>query len=982
METFSRLARRAAHLLTLEVFALALLVYPLQMSAERLETLRAWFLSGPWAGALRQSGVDPASVWRFDLSAIINSGFDPLVLKEGLMKATVVLALVVWLLSHITRAAAPEPRRLPTLRLVWLVVAVAVITGSFFWGTGGFGENRHMVWLQARTCFSALAGLAFLMMLGDLVRCRRVGERWVAALFVLTTPIVLIALLQHLGDQILPPDRYQWLGLIPLARDPMNTDVDLSRNIIGSLIGHNNGAALVCVPGLCLAPGVWARSRRRWLRGALVLWVFLAAWVVLRSHSRSVYLALALGAAIWSLLRWAALPRRGQRLIGPGARRWLLAGVVLFLALQTFPNPLRAVEGLGPRMRRLIDASDLLTDTRMRTLVCGLPAFRDRFFTGWGIGSFTWVYPPYQGRHFTSPENLDTRLAPTALLTNAAHNDWLQLAIEMGLAGLLVGVWGVALWWGRGWRFLRGGTPALLDGALVSGLLCAGIIWMLQSGFDFPMRVVPTALMGVVLLALAGNAPEIWGPPRFAAAPPLTGGRRALRWVAALLVLAWCVWPPRWWVGPPHSMNPSAMAPSLSLALRPLAGEVMADARHVLAQSHMQRYYTDASLRGTPEGFAMLAEARAQLRAALMIDPANGEIRHHLGEVLTHLGAQNPALCEAAIEELTAAMDEVRNYTSFYYIGECHHTLSVAFGEQALQAAAEGDSARAEELRQRQAEHWRQAQSAYLRALMLNPADPYSADTLAKMYLQEGAWRDAVGIVRTMRHWRPDWYRDRWVRDTVADLDMGRFERALQRLRVITAVEPDAPEYLAMAADAYLRLGDLTRAQATIDELHRRFAREHLFDHLDVLLLVAQGQLGPALERAREVHAQTGARLLLYLEHLLLRRLGRTDEAQRVYAQVVAELRAEGRAAEEADFFLGTIAWERFSDPETAEMFYRRIAEDPPGPPTLVWYRLAERAHERGDSAEALGWLERMSEAQRAAYPPAEALWRDLRAAQ
>ncbi|MBN1477264.1 O-antigen ligase family protein [Candidatus Sumerlaeota bacterium] len=972
MQHLSRLARRTAHLLILEAFALAILVFPLQVDNPLRRALRDALMTPGVQEGLASAGHDPSTFWAYDIEALINTGFSPLIIKEVTAKGAILFALIAWALSQLLRFAPTDPvgRR----RLLWILVTVAALTACLLFGTIDPQGGRRMVWLQTSTFFTALAGLAFLMLLGELVRTRRAAERWIAALFVFTAPIAVIALLQHLGQTLLPEDRVTFLGIIPLP--PRDHEFDRMR--IGSLIGHNVGAALLLVPALCLTPAVWRRTRRTWVRAGLVVYALLAAWVIVRSQSRSVILALGLGVALWLVVSWALLPRSNRQPISPHVRRWLMIAAVLFLATQVVDNPLRGSQGLGRRLTRLVNSEELMTDTRMRVLVCSLPAIGERPLLGWGIGSFSWVYPEFQGRHFSDPANWDTRLTLTTKLTQRAHNDWLQLAMEMGAVGIVVVVWGLLLCWGRGWRFRRGGCPPA-SRALLSGILCAGVVFALQAAFDFPMHVMPTAMTALLLAALAGNAPEFLG--RSAQTTqwiPVRGGlARSLRWGAVALLVAWCLWPPRWWFGPSASLNPSHMAPGLTAVLRPLASELMADARHIRAQAMMDLYYRSEELRGTREGFALMHDAQARLREALLIEPSNGVIRSRLAEVLTYLGGERSANRTAALETFRESLPEVRNYSVFYYIGECHHSLSLDLGAEASLAQAEGDEERSEELRQLQEYHWDQALIAYRRALAFNPADGYSADTLARMLMQMGESTAAAQVLRVMRRWEPTWYDERWVGHAIEDINLGRYERALQTLGVLSLVEPENPHRLAQAATCFLRLRDVEHAERVIEEIHRRFPDERALDHLDAELLVVRGDLEDAARRAREVYEETGLFQMLCLEHLALRSLGRMAEAHAVYQEIQATLVEQGRDPAIAADVLGNLAWDVFNDHETAERFYRSIVQDPPGPATLILHRLAVCAADRGERETAMMYLSMMRERE-IRYAPSAELWQSL----
>ena len=57
-----------------------------------------------------------------------------------------------------------------------------------------------------------------------------------------------------------------------------------------------------------------------------------------------------------------------------------------------------------------------------------LRMFLKRPFLGWGLGTFPTVYPGFRSFY-------------TTFFVNQAHNDYLQLLVETGLAGFAIGIW-------------------------------------------------------------------------------------------------------------------------------------------------------------------------------------------------------------------------------------------------------------------------------------------------------------------------------------------------------------------------------------------------------------------------------------------------------------------------------------------------------------------------------------------------------------
>ena len=93
----------------------------------------------------------------------------------------------------------------------------------------------------------------------------------------------------------------------------------------------------------------------------------------------------------------------------------------------------------------------------------------------------------------SEPFNL---LKPTYF--NHAHNDWLEVVLDAGLAGMLL-LAATVTWWGwasaRAWRARGGGSNALPK--LGSAIL---LLIMISSLFDYPART-PTMMMVIVLAA-------------------------------------------------------------------------------------------------------------------------------------------------------------------------------------------------------------------------------------------------------------------------------------------------------------------------------------------------------------------------------------------------------------------------------------------------------------------------------------------------
>jgi O-antigen ligase len=118
-----------------------------------------------------------------------------------------------------------------------------------------------------------------------------------------------------------------------------------------------------------------------------------------------------------------------------------------------------------------------------------------RPFLGWGLGAFPTVYPEFRSFY-------------TAFFVNEAHNDYLQLLVETGLAGFSIAVWFLVSVFRQAAGKLRNNDwTENASGALtVAALLgCVGIL--VHSFVDFNLQIPANAALFYVLCAIAASAP-------------------------------------------------------------------------------------------------------------------------------------------------------------------------------------------------------------------------------------------------------------------------------------------------------------------------------------------------------------------------------------------------------------------------------------------------------------------------------------------
>lgn len=116
-----------------------------------------------------------------------------------------------------------------------------------------------------------------------------------------------------------------------------------------------------------------------------------------------------------------------------------------------------------------------------------------RPFLGWGLGTFPIVYPGFRSFY-------------TTFFVNQAHNDYLQLLVETGVAGFAIAVWFLVLAFRQASSKLKNWTETASGALTVAALLgCVGIL--VHSFFDFNLQIPANAALFYVLCAIAASAP-------------------------------------------------------------------------------------------------------------------------------------------------------------------------------------------------------------------------------------------------------------------------------------------------------------------------------------------------------------------------------------------------------------------------------------------------------------------------------------------
>ena len=256
-------------------------------------------------------------------------------------------------------------------------------------------------------------------------------------------------------------------------------------NIYGPYVNHNHYAGLMEMltpfPLVLAATRFTSGKRKIAVAGIAAL---MAASIFL-SGSRGGMAAFVVQMVVLSVLLVRKREGSWKRPLMLGV---FLAMVIFFLLWMGNNELTRRLMSIHSETREEINGGVRLTIDRdcLRMLL-------KRPFLGWGLGTFPVVYPQFRSFY-------------TNMFVNQAHNDYLQLMVETGLAGFSIAVWFLVLVFRQAAGKLKNWTENASGALAVAAMLgCVGIL--VHSFLDFNLQIPANAALFYVLCALAASKP-------------------------------------------------------------------------------------------------------------------------------------------------------------------------------------------------------------------------------------------------------------------------------------------------------------------------------------------------------------------------------------------------------------------------------------------------------------------------------------------
>jgi O-antigen ligase len=253
--------------------------------------------------------------------------------------------------------------------------------------------------------------------------------------------------------------------------------------VYGPYVNHNHYAGLmellIPIP-LVLSLTRLAHSKER-IAAAVAAAVM--AGTIFLSGSRGGMLALSAELVLLAVV--LIKQRRGLRVaLTLGVFLMIVVGLLTWLG----------GEELSRRLATMATAhTDLAQDMRVQINRDGLHMFLQRPVLGWGLGTFPVVYPQF-------------RTFYTNFYVNQAHDDYLQLLVEMGLLGFGTMVWFLVMLYRRAFRRI-GDWAGDMNGAVTLACILALTGILVHSAVDFNLEIPANAALFYVFCTIAASEP-------------------------------------------------------------------------------------------------------------------------------------------------------------------------------------------------------------------------------------------------------------------------------------------------------------------------------------------------------------------------------------------------------------------------------------------------------------------------------------------
>ncbi|MBA7530385.1 hypothetical protein ES705_22588 [subsurface metagenome] len=233
----------------------------------------------------------------------------------------------------------------------------------------------------------------------------------------------------------------------------------------------------------------------------LLIGVLAMTIALLATLTRGSYLALGISSIFMFLL---FLSSRGNFFVKENKKIFIIILIAILVTtfLLVIPNPLNKQGTIISKIKSRISVTQLSKDSSLkrRAAIWGFSTLmvRDHLFLGSGLGTFEYNTLKYQAKFFDQGQN---RTIYPYGVAGKAHNEYLQLGVELGIVGLGMFLWLIISYFNYGVKKLKDIKNKYKQGIIIG--LMGGIVAFLVDGlFWFPLRLPTNTAMFWLILGL------------------------------------------------------------------------------------------------------------------------------------------------------------------------------------------------------------------------------------------------------------------------------------------------------------------------------------------------------------------------------------------------------------------------------------------------------------------------------------------------
>ncbi|OGW69827.1 MAG: hypothetical protein A2036_01290 [Omnitrophica bacterium GWA2_50_21] len=227
------------------------------------------------------------------------------------------------------------------------------------------------------------------------------------------------------------------------------------------------------------AMALFFSSKNLAIRLLLMCGLALLLWVLILTRSRTVWITLVAGLIIFLFILRPKISYKLSFVI-------LLTAAAAMLSVLFYK--LGGIEQIKQRFMDLSEGNYFSLYQRLDIWKSSLSAMAERPW-GWGMGSFRYVFPRF-------------RMASDRFLIDYAHNEILQVGVELGVLGVLYLLGFAAKYWHTSIRVIRENSGDAQDKVFIASFISLSFCLFAASMTDFPLHIFASGLWFALALGL------------------------------------------------------------------------------------------------------------------------------------------------------------------------------------------------------------------------------------------------------------------------------------------------------------------------------------------------------------------------------------------------------------------------------------------------------------------------------------------------